>query len=165
LFKYEKLVRDYKKEGLDFVWYAFRVYESCLFLYYIELRRINQGKDVYIIEDNISVHHKARWLLADQIHELNIQFLNIPANSPDLQPIKHLHKDQKKELSSARFNTTSATAAVQKEREREMITIWQQSETFENTVKECMAIDYWKGLATRAMHADPPYSNRYKDSL
>jgi hypothetical protein len=165
LFKYEKLIRDHKKGGLDFVWYAFRVYETALFPYYLELRRINEGKDVFIVEDNVGVHHKARRLLADQIHELDIKFLDTPANSPDLQPIEHLHKDQKHELASARFNTTSAAAAVQAQREKEMIAVWQRSETFEKKVKERMAIDYWKGLATRSMQADPPYSNRYKDSL
>ncbi|KAF2808966.1 uncharacterized protein BDZ99DRAFT_533224 [Mytilinidion resinicola] len=65
LFKYEKLERDAKKGGLDFVWYAFKVYELTLFPYYLELRRINPGKEIYIVEDNVGVHHKARRLLAD----------------------------------------------------------------------------------------------------
>jgi hypothetical protein len=162
--KYEKLERDAKKGGLDFIWYAFNVYEQALF-HYKELRALNQGKEIYIIEDNVGVHHKARRLLADQIFYQEIKFLDTPANSPDLQPIEHLHKDQKKELERLRFGTTSAATAVQLHVEQEMKAIWQRSETFNQKVEERMAISYWKGLATRAMEADPPYSNRYKDSL
>jgi hypothetical protein len=46
-FKYEKLEREAKKGGLDFVWYAFNVYEGVLFKYYMDLQRLNPGKDVY----------------------------------------------------------------------------------------------------------------------
>jgi hypothetical protein len=49
----------------------------------MNLQRLNPGKDVYIVEDNVGVHHKARCLLADQIHEHNIRFLDTAANSPD----------------------------------------------------------------------------------
>jgi hypothetical protein len=102
-FPYEKLEREAKKGGLDFVWYAFNVYEGVLFDYYRQLRGFNPGKDVYIVEDNVGVHHKARRLLDDKIHEFGIKFLNTPVNSPDLQPIESLHKDQKKELLKTRL--------------------------------------------------------------
>jgi tRNA(Ile)-lysidine synthase TilS/MesJ len=46
-FKYEKLERKAKKGGLDFVWYAFNLYERVLFKYYMHLQRLNPGKDVY----------------------------------------------------------------------------------------------------------------------
>jgi hypothetical protein len=66
------------------------------------------------------VHHKARRLLADQIHEHNIRFLDTAANSPDLQPLETLHKYQKKELDKLRINTASAVAAVQTAVEKEI---------------------------------------------
>lgn len=155
-FKYEKLEREAKKGGLDFVWYAFNVYEGVLFKYYMDLQRLNPGKDVYIVEDNVGVHHKARRLLADQIHEHNIRFLDTAANSPDLQPIESLHKDQKKELDKLRINTASAAAAVQAAVEKEMKAVWQESTTFNTKVEERMAISYFKGLARRSSQADPP---------
>jgi transposase len=96
----------------------------------MDLQRLNPGKDVSIGEDNVGVHHKARRLLADQIHEHNIRFLDTPANSPDLQPIESLHKDQKKELDKLRINTANAAAAVQAAVEKEMKAVWQESTTF-----------------------------------
>jgi hypothetical protein len=69
------------------------VYEEVLFNYYRQLRDLNPGKEVYIIKDNVGVYYKVRQLLADQILEFNIKFINTPANSPDLYPIKYLHKD------------------------------------------------------------------------
>jgi hypothetical protein len=164
-FKMEKLERDAKKGGLDFVWYAFNIYENVLFNYYRQLRDLNPGKDVYIIEDNVGVHHKARRLLADQIQEFDIKFVDTPANSPDLHPIEHLHKDQKKELERLRMCTTSAAAAVRLYAEREMIRVWRDSATFEAKVQERFSIRYFKGLAQRSKDATPSYSNRYKDSL
>jgi hypothetical protein len=66
------------------------------------------------------VHHKARHLLKDQIHSQKIQFLDTPANSPNLNPIKHLHKDQKDELTDYHIKIASAARATQLEAEGEM---------------------------------------------
>jgi hypothetical protein len=84
---------------------------------------------------------------------------------PTLQPIESLHKDQKKELDKLRINTASAAAAVQAVVEKEVKAVWQESSTFNTKVEERMAINYFKGSARRSSQADPPYSNRYKDSL
>jgi uncharacterized Zn finger protein len=65
-------------------------------------------------------------------------------NSPDLQPIESLHKDQKKELLKTRLNTTSAAGAVQLALEKEMVAVWQHSATFEAKVEERMSISYSK---------------------
>jgi hypothetical protein len=165
LFKYDKLTRDHKKGGLDFVWYAFRVYEEQLFPYYRTLQGLNPGKDVFIIEDNVGVHHKARRLLTDQIYEFNIKFLDTPANSPDLHPIESLHKDQKREIADFRFKVISTTAAVQARAENEMIRIWQRSPIFDAEVQKKFAISYFKGLAQRSKDSEPAYGNRYKDSI
>ncbi len=134
-FKYEALERNTKKGGLDFVWYAFIAYEQELFPYYRQIRDFNPHCQVFICEDNVGVHHKARRLLADQIHEHDIKFIDTPANSPDLQPIKHLHKDQKRLISDTRFKTRSAAAAVQLQAEREMKGIWQHNKEFTNFVQ------------------------------
>ena len=91
-----------------------------LFPYYITIRDLNLGKIVYIIEDNVGVHYKARRLLADLIRELDIKFLDTPSNSPDLQLLKYLYKDQKKELEEFRFKTISAAQAVQFKAEQKM---------------------------------------------
>ena len=60
LFPYDKLVRDNKKGGLDFAWYAFEVYVKRLFPYYRELRALNPKRTIYITEDNVPLHYKAR---------------------------------------------------------------------------------------------------------
>lgn len=164
-FRYEKLEREAKKGGLDFVWYAFNVYEPVLFSYYRQLRDLNPGKEVFIVEDNVGVHHKARRLVADQIHEFDIKFLDTPANSPDLQPIEHLHKDQKKLLEPLRLHTISKAAAVQHNAEAQMKSVWQDNLEFDRKVQDRMSIGYFKGLASRSKASEPAYGNRYKDSL
>ena len=60
LFPYEKLERDNKKGGIDFAWYAFEIYIKRLFPYYKELQALNPRRQVYITEDNVALHHKAR---------------------------------------------------------------------------------------------------------
>lgn len=73
LYKYKKK-RNNGKGGLGFVWYAFNMYEKHLFPYYIKLRELNSGKEVWVIKDNIGVYHKARRLIGDLIDELGIKF-------------------------------------------------------------------------------------------
>lgn len=164
-FKYEVLEREGKKGGLDFVWYAFSAYQDASFPYYRQIRGLNPSKTVLICEDNVGVHHKARRLMADLIHEFDIKFIDTPANSPDLQPIEHLHKDQKDLLFDFRRHVTSAAGAVQLEAENRMKGIWQHNRDFDDQVKWRMSIDYFKGLADRAKNSTPKYGNRYKDSL
>ena len=164
-FKTEKLERDNQHGGLDFVWYAFEVYEKLLFPYVRDIKEANHGKRVYITEDNVKLHIKARRLLAPQIEEEGIEFLDWPVYSSDLHPIEHLHKDQKKELENFRFNTTSAAAAVQVEAESEMERVWCRSASFNEKVREKMSIGFYKLLAGRSKAATPAYSNRYKDSI
>ena len=45
------------------MFYAFEVYEKQLFPYYEQVRALNQAKEVFIVEDNVGVHHKARELM------------------------------------------------------------------------------------------------------
>lgn len=78
---------------MDFVYYAFKLYEKQLFPYYKDLQRLNPSKTVLITEDNVGVHHKARRLLAFAIKQRDIRFLNLLANLKDLHPIEQLYKD------------------------------------------------------------------------
>jgi hypothetical protein len=87
------------------------------------------------------------------------------ANSPDLHPIEHLHKDQKNELEPIRFATQCAGRESVSFASSEMERVWCHSETFQQCVTTKADIRYWKGLAYRAKHSDPPYGNRFKDSL
>lgn len=165
LFKYDKLSRDHKKGGIDFVWYAFKIYEEQLFLYYNQLKQLNPLRKIYILEDNVGLHLKARRLMADQINHFGIEFKPVPVRSPDLYPIEKLHKDQKSSLETYRQRVTSAAAVVQAEAEREMIRVWQRCPSFAAKAREKMAINFWQGLARRCSEAEPKWSNRYKDSF
>ena len=164
-FKYETLERDHLKGGLDFVYYSFELYEKRLFPYYLALQRLNPSRTVLITEDNVGVHHKARKLLAPLIKQLNIQFLDLPANSSDYHPIEQLHKDQKKELEDYRFSIESAAQEIQHDAEREMRRIWCQDTGFNYIVATKADIEAYKMLAKRSMHAETPYSNNYDDSI
>jgi hypothetical protein len=165
LFKKEKLTRDHKKGGLDFVFYAFEIYEKQLFPFYYEVRALNHDKQVFILEDNVGVYHKARRLLAHTIQQQNIQFLDTPAWSPDLQPIEHLHKDEKQLLTDFRLSVVGADRVIQETVEDEMRHIWINDTRFDDLVRKRCAVAYVQALCYRSKHADPAYSNRYKDSI
>ncbi|SMR46070.1 unnamed protein product [Zymoseptoria tritici ST99CH_1E4] len=164
LFKKERLVRAGKKGGIDFVWYAFEVYQKRLFPYYERVVRNNAFKDVYIYEDNVGLHHKARRLLAPEIEARGIKFLDTPTNSPDLNPIEQLHKDQKKILRPYRMAVTSASKESMKEGEQRMRDVWCNDSEFNALVRRRTAVSYFQGLCNSSRHAEPPFSNRYKDS-
>ena len=87
-----------KTSKLGFCWYGFRIYEQLLFPYYTELRERHPGRQIVIVEDNSSVHLKARRMLAERIQELGIVFANHPAISPDLNMIETLHCEEQKLL-------------------------------------------------------------------
>ena len=149
LYKYEKLERDNKKGGMDFVWYAFEVYEKRLFPYYLEIQALNPRKTVYITEDNVGVHRRARKLLAPYIEAKGVKFLDHPKNSPDLHPIEQLHKDQKRLLADFRFKIQSAARDIQDAAEREMEHVWCDCDEFNEKVREKAHLRYYKALATR----------------
>lgn len=147
------------------MFYAFEVYKKRLFPYYETIRRLNPSKTVYVTEDNVGLHHKARRLMDPLIRRLQIMFLDMPANSPDLHPIEHLHKDEKQELEDYRSITRSQSKASRAEVDREIEWVWCQSTNFNDKMAQKADISYYKGLASRSKASTPAYSNRYKDSL
>jgi hypothetical protein len=90
LFKYKKIIRDYKKGGLDIVFYTYKILEKHLIPYYKEVQRLQPTKEVFIVKDNVSVYYKARRILVPILKAKNIKFLNTPSNSLDINPIKHV---------------------------------------------------------------------------
>lgn len=164
-YTYQKITRDNKKGGLDFVWYAFVAYEKYLFPYYEEIRALNPGKRVLIMEDNVGVHGKARDLLEPYIREKGIEFIQTPVWSPDLNTIEHLHKDQKRLSEDFRYSIKSTARPVKDLCKYEMRRLWQENEEFNEMAAWRLSMPYLKGLMRRSKEADPPYSNRYKDSF
>lgn len=67
LFPFNDLKQSSKK--LDYVWFGFKVYQELLFPYYKQLQEAHPGRQVVIIEDNCSIHHKARKMLEPLIQE------------------------------------------------------------------------------------------------
>jgi transposase len=120
---------------------------------------------VLISEDNVGLHHKARRLIAPEIKRQGIQFLDLPANSSDLHPIEQLHKDQKKLLEDYRFSIQSAAKEIQQDAKAETRRIWCQDFGFTCLVAEKADLKAYQTLAYRSKHAEPPYSNRYNDSI
>jgi transposase len=165
LFPYQKIERDNKKGGIDFVWYAFVAYTKYLFPYYEEIRALNPGKRVMIMEDNVGVHRKARVLLAPLIEEKNIEFIETPVWSPDLNTIEHLHKDQKRLSEDFRFSIRSGARQVKDLCKYEMGNVWQVNEEFDDLCAWRLSIPYLKELMRRSKCCTPAYSNRYKDSI
>ena len=135
LFKHKDLV--VKGTNLDFVWYAFRIYQDELFPYIQQLRDHNPGKRVVIIEDNSSVHLKARRLQAPLINRLNIEFTGHPAFSPDLNPIETLHREQDKLMFKYRINTFSAAQVVKEQCDKKLKEVWQGKQFDQFVIKYC----------------------------
>ena len=165
LFKEEKFVRDNKKGGLDFVWYAFNVYKKYLFPYYLEVRKEFRKTDpdavAYITEDNVGVHGKARRLLAGYIHENEILFADWPTWSPDLHSIEHLHREQKKLLLREMYTPNSASAAARKRAAATIEKVWQGAEMTAHC-ERWASIQGYRELGLLSKGADPPYSNRFR---
>lgn len=165
LFKIEKISRDRKKGGLDSVFYAFQIYRDQLFKYYQEVQALHPHKEVFIVEDNVGVHHKARRIVAGLIKAQNIKFLDTPANSPDLQPIETLHSDEKRLLRPFAMGVVGSGKDIQELAEDEVSYVWKQNPEFGDCVARKASISYFQGLCYKSKQADPPYSNRFKDSM
>lgn len=147
------------------MFYALRIYKTHLFPYYKRIQDLNPSKTVLIIEDNVGVHYKARRLLAPLISKLGIQFMDTSANSPDLNPIEHLYSDEKDLLEEFKLTVVGAGQVVQETAELEVEHVWTKNQAFDDCVAKRCSINYLKTLATRSMNSDPPYGNRYKDSM
>ena len=158
LFKHKDLV--VKGTNLDFVWYAFRIYQDTLFPYVQQLRDNNPGKRVVIIEDNSPVHHKARRLMAPLINHLAIEFAGHPAFSPDLNPIETVHREQDKLIFKFRINTFSAAQIVKDQCDEKLIEVW-QSKQFDQFVLRYCSHNAFKDLLDKLRHAKG--HNYFKD--
>lgn len=80
VFKHEIFTRGVGK-GLDAVWYANRILKEALYPYYCNIRRANPDKEVYLIEDNVRLHHSARRKLSSLHTELGVKPPNSIARS------------------------------------------------------------------------------------
>lgn len=169
LFPMEEIERDSNKNkgGVDSIFYAFEIYQKLLFPYYRAVQRLNPASRVYIVEDNVGLHHRARRLLAPEIQpgtEHEIRFLERPAFSPDLAPIEQLQDDQKELLRDYRLSIGSSSKAVKDKAAEEARRVWQESPEFNDHVIKRLSTQCFKGLASRSKVADPPCSNRYRES-
>ena len=158
LFKHKDLV--VKGTNIDFVWYAFRIYQDALFPYVQQLREHNPGKRVVIIEDNSPVHLKARRLQAPLINALSIEFANHPASSPDLNPIETLHREQDKLIFKFRMNTFSAAQVVKDECDERLKVVWQSKE-FDQFVTKYCSHNAFKDLLNKVKESNG--HNNFKD--
>lgn len=148
----ETFTRDNAKGGLDFVWYAFEVYEKLLFPYYEKVREASQGKrPVFIVEDNVGIHGKARRLLRLEIEERGIQFKVPPTNSADLLPIEqgHFHEDRLLDPLRAALHKQGSNQPMKAKARSEVITLWQGPAMSEIISQVAKTSDYME-LAMRA---------------
>ncbi|GAM91562.1 hypothetical protein ANO11243_096140 [Dothideomycetidae sp. 11243] len=116
LFPFNDLKQSSKK--LDYVWFGFKVYQELLFPYYKQLQEAHPGRQVVIIEDNCSIHHKA-------------------PISPDLNAIETLHREELKPLSEFIQSITSSSRAVKQEADSKLRAVWQGKSFDEVVVKYC----------------------------
>ncbi|KAF2184609.1 hypothetical protein K469DRAFT_750796 [Zopfia rhizophila CBS 207.26] len=155
LYKHEQFERDHDKGGLDFVWYAFEVYEKLLILYYKALKHELPGKRVVITEDSAPSHIKARRLLKAE----GVEFVDWPPSSPDLHPIEDLQKHHKALLEGLRFDVNSASKSVREACKEEMRRLWQDDAGFDEIAVETMAVgNYLRPAGLRRAHD----GNNYK---
>ena len=153
VFKYKKLERENEKGGMDFVFYAFEILEKELLPYYCQIRDRNPDATVLLAEDNLGSHGKARELLADEIYAMNIQFLEQPANSPDLHPIERIFDNQKRLLSDYKHRVKSQSKASKEHAKTELKRTWILDKKLDNKVSAKMAVDNWFFLAQQCLKA------------
>ena len=55
------------KGRLDYVYYAYEIYNKLLFPYIHELHALNPHKTIVVVKDNVGLYHRARLLMASQI--------------------------------------------------------------------------------------------------
>ena len=77
-----------------------------------------------ISEDNAPSHLKARQLLAAEIAEQEIEFIDWLSNSPNLHLIKDVQKHYKTYLEDTRFAVDSAAKQVRDNYKEEIRRIW-----------------------------------------
>jgi hypothetical protein len=92
-----------------------------------------------------------------------LKFADVNARSG--RPTEHLHKDQKQLLHQFSITVTGAGATVKETAEIKMQHVRCANEEFEDCVRHRCTLLYIQGLCKRSKAADPPYSNRYRDSF
>jgi hypothetical protein len=75
IFKEELFTRQNKKGGMDFIHYALIICKKFLFPYYLEVKAAYPNRNVYLIQDNAGLHHKAVKLLHKEVIDDGIQFV------------------------------------------------------------------------------------------
>jgi hypothetical protein len=137
VFKAERIQRSAKKGGLDFVWYKDVAYDQHLFPFLRQLRKDYPNRRIFVSEDNVGVHHKARKMRARQIKELEkeqIFFLDWPMNSPDLHPIETLHNEEKSILTQ--YKVTSGSKKAKQDAKEYLRMLWQEDPVFNKIMME-----------------------------
>jgi hypothetical protein len=61
-----------------------------LYPYYYRVKQANPDCDVYLVEDNLGAHTRAREFIVDEDLLGGINFAPHPGNSPNLHPIKRV---------------------------------------------------------------------------
>ena len=162
LYPYEELKPLGNKGGLNFVWYAFEVYQKLLFPYYEAIVANNNGRDVLIIEDNDPSHLKARKLLAAEIHLKGIQFAPHLPNSPDFNLIETIQKHHQKDLETYSANITTAAKYKIEEAEAKLKQAWQGQE-MDTVWKDRASNDALKIIANRCR--SDKGGNHFRDDI
>lgn len=88
LYKFKALTRDHQKGGWD--WYLYRKYVLLPLLYpYCEkLAARYPDRNIWLVEDNASLHTKAAEVCAELRLDRGILKADHPSNSPDLNRIE-----------------------------------------------------------------------------
>jgi hypothetical protein len=146
-FKHVEFERDHEKGGLDYVWYAFKVYKDLLIPYYKEVQKAFPNKRVVISEDSATPHVRARKLYAPELEEAGVEFIDWPANSPDLHPVEDLQRHHKLLLEDLRFEVSSATNNVKQHCKDEMERTWIEDPIFDKIAIDVMSVSNYMRLA------------------
>ena len=96
------------KGELSFMTYPRTMTQSKYLLFLARLVRAAGGQKIYVIADNLRVHHGKRvkaWALE---HKEEIELYYIPSYSPELNPDEYLNRDLKKNVHGKRAPRTQA---------------------------------------------------------
>ena len=108
-FKQEEFL--YKEgKGMSGLWYAENILKKYVFPYYNSVREHNPGSRIYLVQDNVHLHHLGMRYCAPEIEAQRIDLAPHPPNSPDLHQIELCFGELERRLDGLKVQSSSKGA-------------------------------------------------------
>ena len=117
---------------MDAAWYANHILKPLLYPYYKAVKEANPSKEVYLIEDNVSLYSLARRKLSYLAEELGILFIDYPPNLPNLHLIKRCFRKLNHKVNV--YDCHSALKEAKRQVKEWLLKMWQEDKNLGNYI-------------------------------